>query len=79
MTQIGTPPGGKYFLKVKEAAQIIGVSVDWMQKLLAGKHGDDRPPFVRIGGNGHYRIRAQEFMDWIERQSESRWPQQGSK
>ena len=68
MTEIPTPPS-KYFLTLKEAAAIIGKGRTFMYELLHGQQDVEPPRFVRIGRD--YRIPTAEFMDWVNRQTQT--------
>ena len=73
MSEIPTPPTNKYFLRLKEAAAILGVGETFMRSIVSGKRGPNRPRVVRMGHV--YCLPTQEFFEWVNRQTE-RWPSQ---
>ncbi len=71
MSEISVPASSKYFLRLKEAAAILGVSERWLRSVVNGERGSNKPHVVRMGDG--YRLPTREFMDWVNAQTE-RWP-----
>lgn len=77
MSEASTPLPAKYFLSLKEAANIIRVSESFMRGVLTGRRGPNKPRFVRMGRI--YRIPATEFMQWVNQQNECWSPPKGKR
>ena len=74
MTEIPTPAPSKYFLGVKEAASLVGMTPEFIYQVLRGERGDDKPRVVRMGSR--YRIPRDEFIAWVNSHTE-RWAPKG--
>ncbi len=74
MTELPTPSAGKYFLGVKEAAALVGVTPEFIYQVLRGERGVDKPRVVRMGSR--YRIPREEFIVWVNSHTE-RWAPKG--
>ena len=70
------PVAGKYFLGVKEAAALVGVTPEFIYQVLRGERGDSKPRVVRMGSR--YRIPRDDFIKWVNSHTE-RWSPKGKR
>ncbi len=71
MSLATVPPLEKYFLRLKEAATMLGVSERTMRRILKEDRAPTKPRAVRVGAG--WRLPTQEFITWANNQKD-RWP-----
>jgi excisionase family DNA binding protein len=66
-----TQTNGKY-LKPKEIAEILRVSVRTVQRCITTEEDPSRLKAIRVGQRGLYRIEESEFYRWLDYDRDSR-------